>query len=319
MPLSLDSLLARSPRALARAISAIEDGSPEGDALLALAARRAGNAMTIGVTGPPGAGKSTFVDRLVHEVRRTGHTVAVVAVDPASPFSGGAILGDRIRMEASALDPGVYLRSMSTRGHLGGVALATEGAVTLLDAAGFDVVIVETVGVGQSEIEIASLADTTVLVQPPGLGDGVQAIKAGVMEIPALFVVGKAELPGARQVAQDIRQTLGLVEPEPGAWEPPVVLARALDPADPGAAEAWAAIRAHAAWLRDGDGSRLAAARAVRAELLLKREVERALWRRFAAELELGAWEAARSAIVRHAASPATVARRLVGGGGEGA
>lgn len=312
MVLSFEGILARQPRALARAISAVENGRPEGNALLAQAATRAGRARTIGVTGPPGAGKSTFVDRLVHEIRKDGLTVAVVAVDPASPFSGGAILGDRIRMEDAALDQGVYLRSMSTRGHLGGVALATEGAVTLLDAAGFEVVIVETVGVGQSEIEIATLADTTVLVQPPGLGDGVQAIKAGVMEIPALFVVGKAELPGARQVAQDIQATLTLTEPERGAWAPPVVLASALDPADRGAAEAWAAIEAHAAWLREAGGERLHAARAARAAHLLRRELERALWAAFEARLTPAAWEGGLSAIARQEASAGEVARRLL-------
>jgi LAO/AO transport system kinase len=197
-------------RAVARAISLVEDGLPEARALLAALFPHAGRALVVGVTGPPGAGKSSLVDRLTAHLRRQGRTVGIVAVDPTSPFSGGAILGDRIRMQAHATDPGVFIRSMATRGHLGGLAAATDQALTVLSAAGKDVILVETVGVGQDEVEIVGTADVSLVVLVPGLGDEVQALKAGIMEIADVFVVNKADREGVERVVAEIESMLSL-------------------------------------------------------------------------------------------------------------
>jgi LAO/AO transport system kinase len=197
-------------RALARAISVVEDGRPEAPALLGALFPHAGGALIVGVTGPPGAGKSTLVDRLTARLREQGRTVGVVAVDPTSPFSGGAILGDRIRMQEHAVDPGVFIRSMATRGHLGGLAASTAHVLTVLAAAGRDVILVETVGVGQDEVEIAGTADVSVVVLVPGLGDEVQALKAGIMEIADVFVVNKADRDGADRLVTQVQSMLSL-------------------------------------------------------------------------------------------------------------
>jgi len=197
-------------RAVARAISLVEDARPEARALLAALFPHAGGSLVVGVTGPPGAGKSSLVDRLTAHLREQGRSVGIVAVDPTSPFTGGAILGDRIRMQAHATDPGVFIRSMATRGHLGGLAAATDQALTVLSAAGKDVILVETVGVGQDEVEIVGTADVSLVVLVPGLGDEVQALKAGIMEIADVFVVNKADRDGVERVVAEIESMLSL-------------------------------------------------------------------------------------------------------------
>jgi LAO/AO transport system kinase len=210
-------------RAVARLLSLVEEDSPALRRAITLLAPDTGRAHVVGITGAPGVGKSTSTSAVVAALRRRGRRVAVLAVDPSSPFSGGALLGDRVRMGDHATDPGVFIRSMASRGHLGGLSWATPQAVRVLDAAGFDVVIVETVGVGQSEVEVAGAADTTVVLLAPGMGDGIQAAKAGILEVGDLYVVNKADRDGAAQVRRDVRSMLALSERPEGAWRPPVL------------------------------------------------------------------------------------------------
>ena len=220
-------VLAGEPRAIARAISLVEDQTPEGAALIGSIFAQTGRAYLIGVTGAPGSGKSTLVDRLAGEIRRTGSTVGIIAVDPTSPFTGGAILGDRVRMSAHAGDAGVFIRSMATRGHLGGLARTTSDVALILDAAGKDIVIIETVGVGQDEIDIVRTADISIVLLVPGTGDDVQAIKAGIMEIADVFVVNKADREGADRVVQAVAANLSLQTFAPDEWKPPILKAEA--------------------------------------------------------------------------------------------
>jgi LAO/AO transport system kinase len=249
------------PRSVARLISLVEDESPELPAVAAALAPYGGRAQVVGLTGSPGVGKSTTTNELVRALRRAGHRVGVLAVDPSSPFTGGAILGDRVRMQEHSTDSGVYIRSMSSRGHLGGLAAATPQAVRVLEGAGCDVVLVETVGVGQAEVEIASLADTTVVLLAPGMGDAIQAVKAGILEIADVFVVNKADRPGADATYRDIQGMLALGDRAPGEWRPLVVRATAVR--GEGIDDVVAAIGKHRDWLsRTGELRRRREARA---------------------------------------------------------
>lgn len=234
-------------RAVARLISLVEDESPLLREVMAALAPHTGHAQVIGITGSPGVGKSTSTSALVTELRGAGKRVGVLAVDPSSPFSGGALLGDRVRMQDHALDRDVYIRSMASRGHLGGLAWTTPQALRVLDAAGCDVILVETVGVGQSEVEIAGLADTTIVLLAPGMGDGIQAAKAGILEIGDLYVVNKADRDGAQQVRRDLRSMLALGERPEGGWQRPILLTVAQQ--GEGLAEVVAAVDQHREWL----------------------------------------------------------------------
>jgi LAO/AO transport system kinase len=238
-------------RAVARLITLVEDESPLLREVMGALAPYAGNAQVVGITGAPGVGKSTATSALVGALRRRGKRVGVLAIDPSSPFSGGALLGDRVRMQDHAVDEGVYIRSMAARGHLGGLAWSTPQALRVLDAAGCEVVVVETVGVGQSEVEVAGLADTTIVLLAPGMGDGIQAAKAGILEIGDLYVVNKADREGADQVRRDLRSMLRLAQRPDDAWTPPVLttVARTSEGVD----GVVAAIEEHRAWL-EGSG-----------------------------------------------------------------
>jgi LAO/AO transport system kinase len=236
-----ERVLTGDVRAIARAISLVEDDRPAAAPLIRTLFPHTGRATLVGITGPPGAGKSTLVDRLVSGARAAGETVGVIAVDPTSPFTGGSILGDRLRMQAHAADKDVFIRSMATRGHLGGLARTTSDAALVLDAAGKSMVIVETVGVGQDEVDIVRTADVSVVVLVPGTGDDVQALKAGIMEIADVYVVNKADRDGADRMVTSIESNLALQAFPAGAWRPPIVKTEATTGA--GVAELWQAIR----------------------------------------------------------------------------
>ena len=305
----LDGLAGLKTAALARAISLVENGAPGFEELLAGLDGKLGRSRRIGITGPPGAGKSTLIERLVASYRSRGLTVAVIAVDPSSPFTGGALLGDRIRMERASLDPGVFIRSMATRGSTGGMATTTGEVADVMDAYGFDRILIETVGVGQSELDVAAAADTTVVMLVPESGDGIQVMKAGLMEIADLFVVNKADRPGADRIRQELEVALGLraghafrhikahhgvglkkgaqghggtgaqgseaAAVSPATWEPPVLATVASE--NTGVAELVDALDRHYAHL-EAAGT-LAARRKRRREIRTREVVDRALKR----------------------------------------
>jgi LAO/AO transport system kinase len=250
-----------SPRALARLISLVENGSPQLREVMRLIAPQAGRARVIGLTGAPGVGKSTITGALVRAYRGEGLRVGVLAVDPTSPFTGGALLGDRVRMQDHATDAGVFIRSMASRGHLGGLSSAAPQALRILDAAGFDVIMVETVGVGQAEVAIASLADSTLVIVAPGMGDSVQASKAGILEIADIFVVNKGDRPGAQEAIRDLRTMVAMASYGEDAWKPPIIETTAA--AGTGIDDLVNFLNAHRAWLDEsGEGDRRRVARA---------------------------------------------------------
>src|SRR5437868_3224560 len=273
----IERVLAGEARAVARAISKVEDGAGDSSELMKAVFPRTGRALIIGITGAPGAGKSSLVDKLAMAYRQRGERVGIIAVDPSSPFSGGAILGDRIRMQALGLDQGVFIRSMATRGNLGGLARATVDAVAILDAAGFEKIIVETVGVGQDEVEIVKTADVCVVVLVPGMGDDIQAIKAGIMEIGDVFVINKADRDGVLRTEKELEALLSLAERRDG-WSPPIVKTVATE--SRGIEELAAAIESYREFQKGTDASRARRAQVARwriLELLRERLLARAL------------------------------------------
>jgi len=248
-------------RALGRLLTWVENGAPELRPVLAAAAPLTGQARVLGLTGAPGVGKSTLTGALVAGYRERGLRVGVLAVDPSSPFTGGALLGDRVRMQQHATDPDVFIRSMASRGQLGGLARATPQALRVLDAAGFDVILVETVGVGQAEVAVASLADSTLVIVAPGHGDAIQAAKAGILEIGDLFVVNKSDQPGAQETVRDLRTMIAMAQRAAGDWKPPIVSTVAAS--GTGLDDLTAKLDSHWAWLDDtGTGERRRRARA---------------------------------------------------------
>ncbi len=297
-------------RAVARLISLVENDSPSLREIAARLAPYTGHAQVVGITGSPGVGKSTSTSALVQALRADGQRVAVLAVDPSSPFSGGALLGDRVRMQDHATDTGVFIRSMAARGHLGGLAAAAPQALRVLDAAGCDIVLIETVGVGQAEVEIASLADTTVVLLAPGMGDGIQAAKAGILEIADVFVVNKADREGADQVARDLRYMLSLGgrHSVAGAWRP--VIVKTVASRGEGVDDLLAALDKHRRWLSEhGELARRRQARAcAEIEAIAVAEVRS----RFAEVHGTAALSAAAARVVAGQTDPYTAADELV-------
>ncbi|QQS40987.1 MAG: methylmalonyl Co-A mutase-associated GTPase MeaB [Acidobacteriota bacterium] len=273
----VNRLFKGEPRAVARAISKVEDASEDASELMKAVFPRTGNALVIGITGSPGAGKSSLVDKLALHYKEKGERIGIVAVDPSSPFSGGAILGDRIRMQTLGLDKNVFIRSMATRGNLGGLARTTVDAVSILDAAGFDKVIVETVGVGQDEVEIVKTADVTVVVLVPGMGDDIQAIKAGIMEIGDVFVINKADREGVIRTEKELEALLSLAHRQ-DLWNPPIVKTVATE--SKGIEDLSEAIEAYSKFVKEGGRSaerRVAIARWRLLELTRERLLARLL------------------------------------------
>jgi LAO/AO transport system kinase len=309
----LDVLVERAragdPRSVGRLITLVEDGSSLLRELMAMLAGTAGRAHVIGLTGAPGVGKSTTTSALVRAHRAAGHQVGVLAVDPSSPFSGGALLGDRIRMQEHATDPGVFIRSMASRGHLGGLASATPQAVRVLEAAGCDPVLVETVGVGQSEVEVAGEADTTVVLLAPGMGDGIQAAKAGILEIGDVFVVNKADRDGADQTARELRHMISLgASGQPGGWRPPVL--KVVASRGEGIDALVAALGEHRAWLESSGAG--AARRVRRARIEIEGIALAALQARFGGVGRDGALDALAADVAQGRTDAFTAADRIV-------
>jgi LAO/AO transport system ATPase len=297
-------------RAVARLISLVENDAGELRDVAAALSPFGGHAQVVGLTGSPGVGKSTTTSAMVGLLREAGKRVGVLAVDPSSPFSGGALLGDRVRMQDHATDNGVFIRSMASRGQLGGLSAAVPQALRVLDAAACDIVLVETVGVGQAEVEIASLADTTLLVVAPGFGDGIQAAKAGIIEIADVFVVNKADRDGADQVARDLRymQSLGGRHSEPGSWRPPIV--KAVASRGEGEDKVIEAIEKHRAWMDEHD--ELSRRRRMRAAAEIEAIALGTVKLRFGQVHGSAALDAAAARVVEGDTDPYTAAAELI-------
>jgi len=295
--------------AVARLLSLIERGDDAARKIGRLAYPLSGHAYTVGITGAPGAGKSTLTSALIGHLRADGLELAVLAIDPSSPFTGGAILGDRVRMQDHATDPGVFIRSMATRGHLGGLALATPEAVRLLDAVGRRLVLIETVGVGQVEVEVAGKADTTVVVVNPGWGDSVQANKAGLLEIADVFVINKSDRKGADETRRDLEQMLDLSQLSAG-WRPPIIDTVATDAT--GVAALWDAVLAHRAFAESG--GQLAQRRSARAADELREIVAQRLRQRARQICTGERWDALTDDVAEHRADPWTAADSMLAG-----
>jgi LAO/AO transport system kinase len=305
-----DAAIGGDRGAIARMLSLVERGGDDARRVGRISFGRSGSAYTIGLTGAPGSGKSTLTSALIAHMRSLDIEVAVLAIDPSSPFTGGAILGDRVRMQDHATDPGVFIRSMATRGHLGGLALATPEAVRLLDAIGRRWILVETVGVGQVEVEVAGKADTTVVVVNPGWGDSVQANKAGLMEIADVFAINKADRKGVEETRRDLEQMLDLSELPPDEWRPPIVATVATT--NEGIGALWDAINAHREYAETS--GQLASRREFRAREELREIVANRLHQR-AREICTGErWEALTEAVAAHESDPWTAADNMLDG-----
>jgi LAO/AO transport system kinase len=312
VPELFDAARAGDRASIARLLSLIERGGPDGREVGRLSYAGAGDAYTVGLTGAPGAGKSTLTSAIIGHLRGQGTEVAVLAIDPSSPFTGGAILGDRVRMQEHATDPGVFIRSMATRGHLGGLSLAAPEAVRLLDAVGRHWILVETVGVGQVEVEIAGKADTTVVVVNPGWGDSVQANKAGLMEIADVFVINKADRKGVEETRRDLEQMLDLSDLPHEAWRPPIIPVVATE--GRGVTELWDTVLAHRTFI-DSSGE-LNRRRAHRLREELREIVARRLEQR-ARELATGErWEQLQTDVLERATDPWSAADEMLRGVG---
>ncbi len=309
-------VLAGQRRAVSRALTVVERGGPEAEALLQALLPHTGHAHVVGITGAPGVGKSTLVDGLALAARAQAQTAGIIAVDPSSPFTGGAILGDRIRMQDATMDPGVFMRSLASRGQTGGLSRATAASLTVLDAAGFDWVLVETVGAGQSEIEIMALAESVMVVLAPGLGDDIQAIKAGILEIADLFIVNKADRPGADASVRELRAMLRLAA-EPPPWTPPIVTTVAAERR--GLDEVLSELARHRAFLEET--GRRADRRTHQVETLVRQAVWDAVARRLAEAREDPGWVRALTAVAagtRDATGLADQVLKGVGGVADG-
>jgi LAO/AO transport system kinase len=303
------AVLAGDRSALPRLLTIVERGGPAAAEIGRRVYPHSGHAYVVGVTGPPGAGKSTLTDRVIGHVRASGQEVAVLAVDPSSPFSGGALLGDRVRMVSHALDPGVFVRSLAARGHLGGLSLAVPEVLRVVDAAGFPFVIVETVGVGQSEIEVAAAADTTLVVVTPGTGDSVQANKAGLFEVADIFVINKADHAGAGELERDLRFMLELTSADDG-WQPPIL--RTVASAGEGTPGVLEAIDQHRAHLESS--GQLQQRRAARAHSELTRVLRARVERLARDALGQARYRRLLDDVVHHRTDPWTAADEVLGG-----
>lgn len=300
-------LLQGNRRALARALSVIEAGGPEARTLMQAVYTHAGKAHVVGITGAPGAGKSTFVNALALQLRKQGRTVAILAIDPSSPISGGAILGDRIRMQAHSGDTGTFIRSMANRGRLGGLARATDDAILLLDAAGYDIILVETVGAGQSEVEIARTADTTIVVEVPGMGDDIQSIKAGILEIADIFVVNKADRDGADATIRQLRAMLHMGAHE-REWTPPILPTVAFR--EQGIAEVLDAIEKHRNYLKENQiATHYVYTRAAQQLQTILQETAFEKIRNYLGDAR---WQTLLAQVADHTSDPYTIAERVL-------